>query len=90
MAKRKGQHKSDKEQYGAYQSLCKRETNRKRKLERHLKAHPEDAQAAKAKGQVKAFRNASKVKGNFPSPNDFIVVSGQKVPVVLGSRKTAS
>jgi hypothetical protein len=41
--------------------------NRKRKLERHAKAHPNDKQAAKAaKNPAGHKRKASRVKGNFP------------------------
>ena len=47
-AKRKGQHNSDKEQYGAYKAQARYSKNKRAKLERHLKKYPEDAQAAEA------------------------------------------
>jgi len=37
--------------------------NRKARLERHLKKHPNDAQAKKAQTSTKAPRKAPKVKG---------------------------
>ena len=40
--------------------------NRKARLERHLKKHPNDAQAKKAQTSTKAPRKAPKVKGAHP------------------------
>ena len=40
--------------------------NRKARLARHLKKHPNDAQAVLAQKKDKAPRKASKTKGNFP------------------------
>lgn len=41
-----------KKQYGTYKSLSKFTINKKRKLERHLKKHPQDAQAVEAKSGI--------------------------------------
>lgn len=70
MAKRKGNHASDKAQYAAYQSTGRKETNRSAKLKRHMKRHPNDAQAQKAVGKPAPAKNSAKVKGNFPAPKD--------------------
>jgi hypothetical protein len=41
--------------------------NRAKRLARHLKQHPNDAQALVASKTTKAPRKASKTKGNFPA-----------------------
>ena len=41
--------------------------NRAKRLARHLKQHPNDAQALVASKTTKAPRKASKAKGNFPT-----------------------
>ncbi len=41
--------------------------NRAKRLARHLKQHPNDAQALVASKTTKAPRKASKAKGNFPA-----------------------
>lgn len=41
--------------------------NRAKRLARHLKQHPNDAQAVAASKTTKAPRKASKTKGNFPA-----------------------
>lgn len=81
MAKRKGQHLSDKAQYVGYAAQLKRIKNRKAKLARHLKKHPNDAQAVSALKTEGTQRTPSITKGNFPKPTDFILVKGQKVHV---------
>ena len=82
MAKRKGQHKSDKEQYAAYSAKSSREVNRKRKLAKHLKNHPNDAQAASAVGKPKAHRVKSHVKGHYPKAKDVVLDrSGKSKPM---------
>lgn len=43
------------------------EKNRARRLEKHLKNHPNDKQAAKATATA-PVRKKSKAKGNFPAP----------------------
>jgi len=63
MAKRKGLHKSDKEQYAAYNSKQSREKNRLARAKRHAKNHPNDKQSA---AKVKDHRSKANVKGNFP------------------------
>lgn len=65
MAKRKGQHKSDKEQYTAYKATSRREVNRKARLERHMKKHPNDVQTGAQVGKPSTFRSKPNVKGNF-------------------------
>ncbi len=45
--KRKGEHKSDKEQYSAYKTQARYAKNKRKKLERHIKKFPND-EAAKA------------------------------------------
>lgn len=83
MAKVKGKHVSDKAQYAGYAAQLKRDKNRKARLARHLKNHPNDAQTASAEGTSGTYRSKSHTKGNFPKSKDFVVVNGQKV--VLGS-----
>ena len=48
MAKLKGKHESKKAQATAYKVLGKTATNKKRKLQRHLKNHPNDSQGQEA------------------------------------------
>lgn len=83
MAKRKGQHKSDKEQYAAYKAKSQRDVNRKKRLERHMRKHPNDAQTAAVVGKVKAFKVKSHTKGHFPKPKDEVIVNkaGHKLPM---------
>lgn len=52
MAKRKGEHKSDKEQYAAYKANARYAKNKKAKLERHIKRFPNDVAAQEALKQV--------------------------------------
>lgn len=47
-------------------SFDQTQKNRDRKLAKHLKLHPKDEQAAKAKGTAAPVRKAAKAKGNFP------------------------
>lgn len=84
MASRKGQHKSDKEQYTAYASLLKRIANRKARLARHLKQHPNDAQALTASSVEGSPREKATTKGNFPAKKYFVYDgAGQKT--LIGS-----
>ncbi len=72
MAKSKGKHVSDKEQYNAYSTQLRRIKNRKARLARHLKNHPNDNQAvvaAKVEGNQK---QSSGVKGHFPARKDIL------------------
>ena len=48
MAKLKGKHESKKSQATAYKALDKAATNKTRKLKKHLKKHPNDAQGQEA------------------------------------------
>lgn len=48
MAKLKGKHVSKKAQATAYKALDKASVNKTRKLKKHLKKHPNDAQGAEA------------------------------------------
>lgn len=54
MAKRKGAHKSDNEQYAAYKASARYSANKKAKLERHIKRFPNDEKAKEALASVKA------------------------------------
>ena len=71
----KGQHKSDKEQYSAYSTLSKRINNRKAKLARHMKKHPNDAQTEAAAKTDGTQRQKSHVKGHFPEQKDILINS---------------
>lgn len=80
----KGQHKSDKEQYGAYKAKSSRSVNRTAKLKRHLKKHPEDAQAQaalKTDGKQKEQPNQT---GHYPARKDFIY-DGAGRKIFIGS-----
>lgn len=82
MAKRKGLHKSDKEQYNAYEAKGSKEANRKAKLARHAKKHPNDKQAEKASLKVKDYKNKPNTKGNYPAKKDNLMrdaVTGQPI-----------
>ena len=85
MAKQKGQHKSDKEQYGAYSTQFKRIKNRKAKLARHLKKFPNDEQALAASKTEGTQRSKSHTKGNYPAPNDTIIVDKAGTKATVGS-----
>lgn len=54
MSKRKGEHRSDKEQYAAYKTQGRYLKNKKEKLERHVKNNPDDAQAQEALKNIKS------------------------------------
>lgn len=54
MAKRKGEHRSDKEQYAAYKTQGRYLKNKKAKLERHIKNNPDDVQAQEALKNIKS------------------------------------
>jgi hypothetical protein len=83
MASRKGQHKSDKEQYNAYATLLKRSKNRKARLARHLKAHPEDTQAKTALGTDGKQKANAHVKGNYPEQKFYLYDgAGRKTEVI--------
>ena len=60
MAKGKTSSKSDTNYWSRYQSNKTWEVNRKRKLARHLKKHPNDQTALKAVGNIKYRRKAPK------------------------------
>jgi len=78
----KGQHKSDKEQYAGYAAKLTRLANRKRKLARHLKKHPQDAQAETATKKDGVHRTSAGTKGSFPLKRDFVYDgAGQKTEV---------
>lgn len=53
MAKQKGQHLSDKNQYSNYKSQGRYLKNKRAKLERHIKNHPEDVNAQEALKNLK-------------------------------------
>jgi hypothetical protein len=57
--------------YAVYASTNQAEKNRIAKIKRHLKKHPEDAQAQAALKQVGTRRAASNTKGNHPKPESF-------------------
>lgn len=60
MAKKgKGAQKSRKEQYGAYKAKSSYQVNKAAKVARHLKAHPNDAQAAAVKAAAVPPRKPS-------------------------------
>lgn len=61
MAK-KGQQLSRKEQYGAYEKKGQYSINKKAKLARHMKKHPNDSQSAATKVAAKPPRKPSKNK----------------------------
>lgn len=65
-------HKSDKEQYNAYATLLKRAKNRKTRLARHLKKHPEDTQALTALGTDGTQKVNPSTKGNFPDEKFYL------------------
>lgn len=52
MPQKHSKSKSKKEQHGAYKAQSRYTKNRKAKLERHLKKHPEDVAAQKALDNV--------------------------------------
>ena len=52
MAKKKGAHLSSKEQYAAYKTQGRYTKNKRKKLEKHIKLHPNDAQTAAAFGKI--------------------------------------
>jgi hypothetical protein len=60
MAKGKTSSKSDTNYYSRYQSNKVWETNRKRKLNRHIKTHPGDECAKRALGAIKYRRKTPK------------------------------
>jgi hypothetical protein len=51
--------------FAVYKSTCRYEKNRKRRLERHLKAYPEDAVAQAALGNIKYRRYTPNTKGGW-------------------------
>ena len=67
MSKSKGKHVSDKEQYASYSQQLKRIKNRKAKLARHLKKHPEDTQAVAAAKTDGTQRDKSSTKKAYPA-----------------------
>ena len=84
----KGTHKSDKEQYVAYASLLKRISNRKAKLARHMKAHPNDGQAEAAAGTDGKQKQKSGNKGHFPAKKYFVYnLAGHKQLVASFDKK---
>ena len=66
MAKLKGKHESKKAQATAYKALGKTATNKKRKLQRHLKKHPNDSQGQEAlRTGVKRTRKTPNAKNGW-------------------------
>lgn len=51
--------------FAVYKSACKYEKNRKRRLERHLKAYPEDKVAQEALSNIKYRRYTPNTKGGW-------------------------
>lgn len=51
--------------FAVYKSSCKYEKNRKRRLERHLKAYPEDTVAQAALSNIKYRRYTPNTKGGW-------------------------
>ncbi len=70
--KKRSASKSKKALHGIYANELRAEKNRKKRIAKHLKKHPNDAQTVKAATKPKAKRSASKSKGNFP-PAKFIL-----------------
>ena len=88
MAKRKGKHVSDSEQYNAYSAGLKRIKNRKARLARHLKKHPNDAQAVDATKVEGKQRDKSGTKGNYPEQKFYLFdKAGNKI--LIGSFEPA-
>lgn len=85
MAKNKGLHKSDKEQYGAYASQLKRIKNRKVKLARHLIKFPNDEQALRASKTEGTQRTKPHTKGNYPAPVDTVTIDKAGTKELVGS-----
>lgn len=79
MAKVKGKHLSDKAQYGEYSVGLKRIKNRKARLAKHMKAHPNDIQAEKASKTDGTQRNTPGVKGNYPEANNHLRDASGKI-----------
>jgi len=72
MAKSKGKHVSDKEQYAAYSAQSRRSKNRQARLARHLKAHPEDGIAIAAAKTDGSQKSNPVTKGNYPEQKYFL------------------
>lgn len=51
--------------FAVYKSTCRYEKNRKRRLERHLKAYPEDTVAQAALGNISYRRYTPNTKGGW-------------------------
>lgn len=62
----KAKHASKKAQHLAYQTQSRRSKNRAAKLAKHLKAYPNDEQAANAAKVEGPERRKAQKKGNFP------------------------
>ncbi len=58
---------SQKLQSAAYKADSRAAKNRARKLARHMKKHPNDAQAERMVGKAHTYRKAPRVKGAFPA-----------------------
>lgn len=67
MANKKVTSPGQKLLYAAYKATNRYDKNRKRRLDRHLKAHPNDKQAEKARKGVITYRRQKPGKGfNIP------------------------
>ena len=84
MAKQKGNHNSDKEQYAAYKAMSKRSVNRRAALARHMKKHPNDEVALTASKQDGEQRSKPNVKGNFPAKSDYVYHAGTGAKIAFG------
>lgn len=72
MAKLKGVHASKKNQANAYSALNKAGKNKLANLERHLKLHPNDAQAAGASKTALTYKGRTQAKRTGARLNQFI------------------
>ena len=96
MGKKSGSAGS-KARFGAYQTTGRAVANAKRRLERHLKKHPEDTQATKALSGVttRKFRTKPTTKGGWviESLRSSMVyvpyLTGKGLPIVLKSPEQA-
>lgn len=88
MAKQKS--RKGKGSYVTYEKENRASKNRAKKLARHLKKHPNDAQAASAVGKDKRIRKKPMNRGNYPAAKPFVTeVTGQRVYVPEFGRKGA-
>lgn len=85
MAKSKKSGKSFKEQYSAYKTNSTRDKNKKAKMVRHLKLHPNDVQSSK--GGNAAIRSTPKRKNVRINPFDVGHKGGKQLTLNLLSGK---